>query len=259
MSSAVREPDLQEPDGAPGGTAGGTAREAAGRLTMDVLFARAAAGLPCWVGDTDGVRTPLPLHRWLGASEAGVDGPGDAAVLARCTGPTIDLGCGPGRLTAALTARGVPALGVDTSAVAVRMTLARGALALQRDVFSPLPGAGRWQHVLLADGNVGIGGDPERLLRRCAELLGPDGTVVVELEAAGERTRRATLRLETDTGAGAWFPWAHLGPGAAARAGAAAGLRLLDVTHVHGRTLGVLTHARSTRFGAIEEKDRVSA
>ena len=31
---------------------------------------------------------------------------------------------------------------------------------LRRDLFAPLPGEGRWHHVLLADGNIGIGGDP---------------------------------------------------------------------------------------------------
>nr|WP_246122422.1 class I SAM-dependent methyltransferase [Actinoallomurus bryophytorum] len=41
-------------------------------------------------------------------------------MLKHCHGPTIDLGCGPGRLVQALTARGVRALGIDTSPWAVR-------------------------------------------------------------------------------------------------------------------------------------------
>ena len=85
-----------------------------------------------------------------------------------CTGPTIDLGCGPGRLVARLVERGVPALGVDQSATAVGLARRSGAPALRRDVFEPLPGTGRWQTVLLADGNVGLGGDPWRVLRRAA-------------------------------------------------------------------------------------------
>ena len=36
----------------------------------------------------------------------------------------------------------------------------RGATVLQRDIFGPLPGEGRWGTALLFDGNVGIGGDP---------------------------------------------------------------------------------------------------
>ena len=97
--------------------------------------------------------------------------------LELCEGPTIDLGCGPGRLVAELIRRGVPALGVDQSATAVGLARRSGAPALRRDVFGPLPGAGRWQTVLLADGNVGLGGDPLRVLRRAAELLGRGGRV----------------------------------------------------------------------------------
>jgi len=133
------------------------------------------------------------------------DIPGDAGLLAAClspavspgpgggrafdagrsAGPVLDVGCGPGRLTAALASAGVPALGIDVSAAAVRMARGRGATALRRDVFEPVPAAGRWTHLLLADGNIGIGGDPQRLLRRCRELLGPDGQVHVELAPPG--------------------------------------------------------------------------
>jgi hypothetical protein len=52
-------------------------------------------------------------------------------------------------------------------------------------VFGPLPGTGRWRHILLADGNIGIGGDPARLLRRCRHLLAPDGRVHIEAAAPG--------------------------------------------------------------------------
>ena len=51
---------------------------------------------------------------------------GDDGLLRRCTGPVLDVGCGPGRLTGALTARGHVALGVDVSAGAVRLARAPG-------------------------------------------------------------------------------------------------------------------------------------
>ena len=35
---------------------------------------------------------------------------------------------------------------------------------VRRDLFGALPGEGTWSHVLLADGNIGIGGDPVTLL-----------------------------------------------------------------------------------------------
>jgi len=136
-----------------------TAVERAATVSTDELYERAAAGLPCWVSDEGGQRIELPMARWFGGARASAaERSADQAILAECAGTTVDLGCGPGRFTAALTARGVVALGVDSSAVAVRMTIARGALAMQRDMFGPLPGAGHWARALLADGNIGIGG-----------------------------------------------------------------------------------------------------
>ena len=102
--------------------------------------------------------------------------PGDESLLARCTGSTLDVGCGPGRLCAALARRGRTVLGVDVSAEAVRQARRRGAPAMRGDVFAALPGEGRWNHVLLADGNIGIGGDPCALLARCVSLMAADGT-----------------------------------------------------------------------------------
>jgi len=71
----------------------------------------------------------------------------DEAVTQMCTGPTIELGCGPGRLVARLMQRGIPALGIDRSTTAIRLAGCGGAPALLGDVFEPLPGTGRWQTV----------------------------------------------------------------------------------------------------------------
>ena len=77
----------------------------------------------------------------------------------------LDVGCGPGRIVAALTDHGRLALGIDIAEHAVALTRGRGTNALRRNVFDPLPGEGRWATVLLLDGNVGIGGDLDALLR----------------------------------------------------------------------------------------------
>ncbi len=121
--------------------------------------------------------------------------PGDASLVERCQGPTLDVGAGPGRLTVALAERGIPTLGIDVTPDAVRQTRSAGALALMRDVFGHIPGAGRWRTVLLADGAIGIGGDPAALLQRISDLLGPQGHALVEVrppgadDAADERAR----------------------------------------------------------------------
>ena len=127
----------------------------------------------------------LPLHRLhLDHWDRPADEEDDA-MLARCVGPTLDVGCGPGRLPAALAERGAVVLGIDVVPGAVGRTRDRGGAALRRDVFHTLPGEGRWETALLADGNIGIGGDPVALLRRLREVLDPRGRVVAELAAPG--------------------------------------------------------------------------
>ena len=182
-------------------------------------FDRGLLGHRCWLELADGERIELPVERWAQPSD------GDEVLLDACTGPTIDVGCGPGRLTAALAERGVIALGVDSSRTAVRLTRRRGGSALHRDVFGRVPGEGRWRHALLADGNIGIGGDPAALLRRAAELIDADGDVLVELDPPGGGLRHERVRLrpsQTD----AWFSWAWVGADAVTEVAAEADLRV---------------------------------
>jgi SAM-dependent methyltransferase len=148
----------------------------------------------------------------------------DLTVLGALADPVLDVGCGPGRIVAALAATGRMALGVDPSPVAVDEARRRRAPVLRRSVFGPLPGERRWGTVLLLDGNVGIGGDPAALLRRAAELLRPGGQVVAEVERPGASTRSLTVRIEADEMAGPWFPWARVGADDFAALASGAGL-----------------------------------
>ncbi|MDX8149150.1 class I SAM-dependent methyltransferase [Lentzea sp. BCCO 10_0061] len=168
-----------------------------------MMFDQALQGRPSWLDLTGTAPRELSVARW----QADADG-GDSVLLDACTGPTLDVGCGPGRLVAALLARHVQALGVDVSPEAIRRTTERGGIAIRRDVFDLLPGEGRWQHVLLADGNIGIGGDPAALLRRVHQLLKPSGTVVVEVEQPGSGLTIGQARVRTEGTRGEWFPWA---------------------------------------------------
>src|SRR4051812_28542855 len=93
---------------------------------------------PAFLGAAAG-RVRLTLHFDLWRQPR----PGDDTVVKRCSGPTLDVGCGPGRMAHAIAASGVPALGIDISDRAVAEARARGAPALHRDVFGNLPGAGR--------------------------------------------------------------------------------------------------------------------
>lgn len=177
-----------------------------------------------------GHATELPVSLWSGPIQDA-----DSALLDRCSGPTLDAGCGPGRMTAGLVERGIPALGIDISALAVRMTASRGGLALQRNIFHEVPGKGRWNHVLLADGNIGIGGNPIRLLRRCRELLAPRGTVLLDLENPGAGMLVEKVRIQHGDQASDWFRWCWLGVDAVAGVAAAAGLSVTDLWCANGR------------------------
>ena len=162
--------------------------------------------------------------------------PGDDLLVGRCTGPTLDIGCGPGRLVAALTTGGIDALGIDISAGAVARARKLGANALRRCVFGPVPRAGSWRHALLADGNIGIGGDPAVLLRRVRGLLAPGGRVLVEVAAPGVGSTARELRLEDEFGAlSEPFPWAEVGAGDVPRLASASGLALTESWNCSGR------------------------
>lgn len=190
---------------------------------------------------SDGHAAPLNAQCWLREL------PGDRSLLSRCAGPALDVGAGPGRLTIALAERGVPALAIDITPYAVALARSSGALALQRDVFGDLPGTGRWATVLLADGNIGIGGDPAALLRRAGHLLRPGGCVVAEVEAPGIATRRELVRLRTIAAAGAWFPWAWVGVDQVRGLAAESGLYPAEAWSDTGRWFARLSRRNSGR------------
>jgi SAM-dependent methyltransferase len=175
-------------------------------------------------------------HQLDPAAWCGDDIPGDASILARCGGTTLDVGCGPGRLVAALTRRGLPALGIDISAVAVHLARQRGAPAVRRDVYAQVPGHGRWRRLLLADGNIGIGGDPYRLLRRCRDLVAPDGQVLVEVTAPGTHSWSGPVTIRPAAGApGTPFRWASVALPDLAAIATATALRILETWTEAGR------------------------
>ncbi|MDO9408334.1 bifunctional 2-polyprenyl-6-hydroxyphenol methylase/3-demethylubiquinol 3-O-methyltransferase UbiG [Patulibacter sp.] len=178
---------------------------------------------------TDGNVWSMPIGRWLApASDV------DERVLDRATGPVLDVGCGPGRHVHALSRRGVTAVGVELSPTAVRHARDGGARVVEGSIFEVAPDPGCWSTALLLDGNIGIGGVPHVLLRRVAELLCPDGQVLVELDPPGaattptpgdgDGTEAFRIRIESDGSTSAWFPWARVTTDSIVAPAAAAGL-----------------------------------
>ncbi|MEJ8278895.1 class I SAM-dependent methyltransferase [Pseudonocardia spirodelae] len=193
------------------------------------------SGTPSRLLCDDGTEVALDVDRWSDPA-----GGCDDWLLRHCTGPTLDLGCGPGRLLVALAARGVAALGVDGSAVSRTHCRRRGVSMIHADLYGPLPGEHSWSHVLLADGNIGIGGDPAALLARAARLLVAGGTVLVEADPRPEHAWRGTARVVCGARAGEPLPWAVQGAVPLAVTAGRAGLRVTDV-HLGTRVFLELT------------------
>ncbi|MDQ6642169.1 MAG: class I SAM-dependent methyltransferase [Actinomycetota bacterium] len=202
------------------------------------LFAAALRGDNVHLLDGVSRTRPLAVLRWTMTDAS------DRFVLESCEGATLDVGCGPGRMTTGLAELGAVALGIDVVPEAIDQTRARGAQALLRDVFSQVPGQGRWSTVLLADGNIGIGGDPERLLNRVAELLAPGGRVVVDLAPPGRVSNVRQIRLSGGGLVSDPFKWAMVSVDAIEDVAAAAGLTALRTHDYNGRWFAVLSKAR---------------
>jgi SAM-dependent methyltransferase len=173
---------------------------------------------------------PIPVGRWHGVPDRE-----EMEVLARAQGPVLDVGCGPGRHVRALIEKSVPAVGIDVSLAAVRAARRRLAPAIKVSVFGAVPGAGNWMTLLLLDGNIGIGGDPVRLLRRCHDLLDPQGMVLAELDPPDVPAGRFHARVEHAGQVGPGFPWARVGPGQMGGVAAQAGFDVNDIWEAGGR------------------------
>lgn len=191
---------------------------------------RCGAGARHYARLRDGTAVPLPLDRYLGPADTT-----DEQLLDGIAGPVLDVGCGPGRHLRALADRGVFALGVDLSPVAVELAIGHGARAIVGDIFDEIPGGGRWRSALLLDGSIGIGGSPVRLLGRLGALLAPDGELLVELEAPGAPTCSTEARLESGRVVSAWFPWARVAAPAIEPVARAGGFEARTVWPLAGR------------------------
>ncbi len=202
------------------------------------VFAQALRGAPCHVVGLGASPAPLPVGDWVRRADTA-----DQAMLAHCVGATIDIGCGPGRLSAALADLGHVVLGVDVVEEAVDQTRARGVSALLRDVYHPIPGEGRWRTALLADGNVGIGGDPLRLLSRARQLLDPRGRIVVELAAPGVPSVTSWASLECAGARSRPFRWSVVGVDGIAALAGEAGLSVHTIDSHDDRWFVVLQEA----------------
>lgn len=168
----------------------------------------------------------------------------EISLLRNLQGPVLDVGCGPGRLLAAAQDMGLTALGIDTSAEAVHRARGRGARALEQSIFAPVPHAGQWQSLVLLDGNIGIGGSITTLLRRCLQLIAPQGTLLVEVETDAELDTVYAAVLEDAQGNQSEpFRWARTGAAGLESRALRGGWTIKSVHHRQGRVFCRLSPA----------------
>ena len=131
-------------------------------------------------------------------------------------------------------------LGIDACAPAVETARRKRVQVLQQSLFDEIPNAGQWATALLLDGNIGIGGDPVRLLSHVATLLRPGGRALVEVEKPGNSNSTRQVRLEIDDMPGPWFSWTSVQANSLAGITGDAGMSVRDAWRVNDRYFAIL-------------------
>lgn len=201
---------------------------------------RAGSPLRLHVKGADGAATtapsPVDVRRFLARADRV-----ERRLLASTRGSVLDVGCGPGRMVAEALRVGRRALGVDVSQGSVRLARERRLPVHLGSVFDDVPGTGSWDVLLLLDGNVGIGGDPAALLRRCADIGSPGAHLLVEVAVRRDQDRRFTAWISTPGVAdSAGFAWAEVGADALAAHAAVTGWRPVREVRRRGRSFVAL-------------------
>ena len=217
--------------------AGARPRQSTDRL-FDDLYGGADVAVHKVSGRAGGATLEVDLDRWTRPADHV-----DEMVVVRCEAPVLDIGCGPGRMVAALQRSGRAALGIDISAVAVAVGRRAGGQVLRRDLAVPLAGEGRWGTTLLLDGNIGIGGDVPALLRRCRQIVGGGGLIICELDPNHERDEAYEVVLSRPGSRSAPVPWAAIGEGPLLRVAAALDLIVTEVWEADRRSFVALRTA----------------
>lgn len=201
-----------------------------GAAMLDYAAGRA---VPLWLRVASGRRLTHELATYFAPVNAH-----ERALLDLVEGPVLDVGCGPARHARLLQARGLTAIGLDRSLLA--LGLARS-LGLRRWVHAdaragPLPPV---RTALLLDGNLGLAGTPAgavQLLQRLATACGPGGCLIVGGRAPRHRWLRSlVVRDEYRNLVGPWGRWLQASLPAVLDLAAPAGWRLRHAVTAGGR------------------------
>ena len=183
------------------------------------LYDRALTGERCWVRHDDGRVHRLPVQQLAGRHAAPT--PCSTRRWWRCaTGRRSTWVVAQGDWWRTWSSAGSRRSGSTSPRRRIGLARRSGAPALRRDVFEPLPGTGRWQTVLLADGNVGLGGDPWRVLAPGRRTVARRRPLCrrIRLRRNGCRAPLGATGVRRST-VGPWFRWASVGIDCAASTG----------------------------------------
>lgn len=163
----------------------------------------------------------------------------ERSLLRGARGPVLDIGCGPGRMLVAAEDLGLAAYGVDSNPLAAARARSQGATVFEQSIFDPLPGD--FQTLLLLDGNIGIGGDPQALLGQLLSIAAPGARLIVETDPLKRLEARYQAILVDSAGRSSeTFDWARLGSEPLHRHAADAGWTLLGSVERGGRRVSLL-------------------
>lgn len=84
-----------------------------------------------------GQAMPVDAARWHRPA-----GLADHSVIQRCLGPVLDIGSAPERMLTALSAQGIPSLGIDVSRAAVERARTTGEQCVLGDIVNPVDRSG---------------------------------------------------------------------------------------------------------------------
>lgn len=166
----------------------------------------------------------------------------ERSLLQGAHGPLLDIGCGPGRMLVAAEELGLAAYGVDSNPLAVAHARSQGATVFEQSIFDPLPG--EFQTLLLLDGNIGIGGNPQALLGHLRSISMPGAKLLVETDALAQlEVRYQAVLVDADGHSSATFDWARLGAEPLHRHAVASGWTLLGSINRGVRQISLLGNA----------------
>ncbi len=151
--------------------------------------------------------------------------PHEVELLKHARGRVLDVGCNGGRIMRYLEYKGLEVVGFDFDKIFIDLCKKQGLKQVHTASCRNMDKFGKFDTIVLLNHSVGTAGSREGLLcllERCHDCCNSDGILIFDSleiimgESAGETgIIEKKLRPKYDEKYGKWFPWIHIGSGAA--------------------------------------------